>query len=258
VTYPDIAAAMPEIHRSFGPDDLEPLLAAAGVDGTVLVQAANDLTETALLLGVASQLDWVLGVVGWIPLGDAADTAAALDQFSDPALVGVRHLIHREPDPRWLSSPATIEALRVLAARGLAYDVCALAKGHLDNAPAVAEQVPDLTIVIDHLGGPYVRGDRWEPWASLIADTATHDRCFVKFSSLDPIDGSVERYRPYVEHVFEHFGDDRVMWASNWPATRRGESYQQMVDDSFALLPVPAGAATDAVFGANARRAYGC
>lgn len=258
IRYPDIARHMEAIHRPFLPGDLAPLLAEAGVRGTICVQAANDLDETELLLAVAREVGWMLGVVGWLPIHDAEATRRALDRFDDPLLVGSRFLIHREPDPSWLSSGPVLEALQVLAERDLVYELVALAKGHLDNAPAVIERVPELDLVIDHLGGPNVRGGRWEPWASLMAHAAEHPRCTVKLSGLDPVDGSIEGYRRHVEHVLEHFGPDRVMWASNWPATRFGDGYRVMLDDARSFLSALSPMELDAVLGGNARRVYGC
>lgn len=249
---------MPEINRRVAPDDLEPQLRLADVEATVLVQAANDSAETVLMLELASRTPWVLGVVGWLPLDTAETAAAALTAIAGhPKLVGIRYLIHRQPDPGWLSAPGRIAALRFLAQQGLAYEVVALAKGHLENALIIADQIPELTLVIDHLGGPHVRRNRWEPWASIMRELAQHSRCVVKYSGLDPFDGSVEEYRPYVEHIFDQFPARRIMWASNWPATRLGGSYQRIVDDSLSLLPDLALSDRAEVFEATARRTYG-
>jgi L-fuconolactonase len=155
-----------------------------------------------------------------------------------------------------LRTPPVLDALRVLAERGLVFDVCALAKGHLDNVPGVIEAVPELSLVIDHLGGPIVAGGRWEPWASLMACAAQHDRCMVKLSGFDPVDGSTEGYRPYVEHLFEHFGPDRILWASNWPATRLGAGYRELFDDAMRLVPSLDARQRRAVLGGTARRVY--
>jgi L-fuconolactonase len=94
-----------------------------------------------------------------------------------------------------------------------------------------------------------------------MSEAARRPNCVVKYSGLDPLDdGTVDAWRPYVDHVFEQFGAERVLWASNWPATRLGAdgSYQQIVDDSRRLLPSLAPSALDAVFGDNAERVYGC
>jgi L-fuconolactonase len=258
VRYPDLERAMPEINRRLAPDDLEPQLRSADVEGTVLVQAANDSAETVLMLELAAETPWLLGVVGWLPLETPETAAAALSAIAEhPKLVGIRYLIHRQPDPGWLSAPDRIEALRFLAQQGLAYEVVALAKGHLENALVIADQVPDLTLVIDHLGCPYVRRNRWEPWASIMSELAQRSRCVVKYSGLDPVDRSVEGYRPYVAHIFEQFPPERIMWASNWPATRLGDSYQLIVDDSFSLLPDLAESERTQVFEDTARATYG-
>jgi L-fuconolactonase len=256
IRYPDLESAMPEINRLLTPDDVAPQMRAAQVDGAIVVQAANDVAETRLLVDLASRIPWVLGVVGWVPLQNPDVTQDELARVLEPGLIGIRYLIHRETDPGWLSAPDRIESLRLLASRGLAYELLALAKGHLENALAIADRVPELTLVIDHLGGPYVRGKRWEPWASTMTELAQHSRCFVKYSGLDPIDGTVEAYQPYVEHVFEQFGPERIMWASNWPASRLGGPYQLLVDDSLRLLPPLTPPEQEQVFGDTARRTY--
>ncbi|HEX4018053.1 MAG TPA: amidohydrolase family protein [Frankiaceae bacterium] len=255
VRYPDLERAMPQINRRLAAADLEPELRTAGVDGTILVQAANDLAETRLLMEVAAGTPWVLGAVGWIPLESPDVAAAALAQVNGPELVGVRYLIHREPDPAWLSARPRLDSLRLLAV-GLVYELVTLAKGHLENAVAISERVPEVTLVIDHLGSPYVRGNRWEPWASIMSRLAQNSECVVKYSGLDPIDGSVEAYRPYVDYVFDTFGPERIMWASNWPASRLGGSYQLLVDDCLRLLPELTPTERELVFDATARRTY--
>jgi L-fuconolactonase len=196
--------------------------------------------------------------VGWVPLETPEAAATALAEIAGhPKLVGIRYLIHRESDPGWLSAPARIEALRVLAQQGLAYEVVALAKGHLENAVTLADQIPELTLVIDHLGSPYVQGRRWEPWASIMSDLAQHDQCVVKYSGLDQIGESVEEYRPYVDHVFDRFPAERITWASNWPASRLGGPYDLIVDDSLRLLPQLTPDERASVFETTARRTYG-
>jgi L-fuconolactonase len=87
-------------------------------------------------------------------------------------------------------------------------------------------------------------------------ELAQHPGCVVKYSGLDPIDGEVAAYRPYVEYLFEKFGPERIMWASNWPATRLGGSYQLIVEDSLGLLPELTSDERELVFDGTARRVY--
>lgn len=107
------------IHRSFGVDDLPP-----GFDHTVLVQVLADLDETREFLALAAASDRIAGVVGWVDL-TAPDVGDVLDSL--PAgLVGVRHLVQAEPDPRWLLRPDVQRGLRAVGARGLVYDLLTL------------------------------------------------------------------------------------------------------------------------------------
>ena len=259
VAYPDIERHMAAIHRTITPDDLQPQLVAAGVEGTVLVQAANDLAETALLLGRRGAARLGAG-------GRRVDAARRRGDDDGRARRGGRartsrraHAVAPRAGPARGSSHRRLDALRVLAQRGLVYDLVTIVKGHLDNAPVLLDAVPELTVVIDHLGSPHVRGDRWEPWASLMREAAQHPNCVVKFCGLDPLDdGTVDAWRRYVDHVFEQFGPQRVMWASNWPATRMGatariaRSWRTRCD---SCQPSPP-AEIDAVLGGNAERIY--
>ncbi len=77
------------LYRDFGPGDLAPLLAAAGITRTVLIQAAETEAETDFLLEIAAHTDYVAGVVGWVDML-ADDFSARLDHFSSAAKVG-RH-----------------------------------------------------------------------------------------------------------------------------------------------------------------------
>ena len=98
--YPWMTDEVAPLRRRFGPADLEPLLREHGVTGTVVVQARQSLDETRDLLAIAASTTSVLGVVGWVDL--TADVTAQLAEFEGTSLVGIRHLVHDEPDPEWL------------------------------------------------------------------------------------------------------------------------------------------------------------
>src|SRR5947209_1943413 len=95
------------IRRPFAPADLAPLLAAAGIERTVLVQTISSIDETREFLTTAATTDFIAGVVGWIDLTDPVVTDVLGELRSGPGgsfLVGIRHQVHDEPDPRWLLS----------------------------------------------------------------------------------------------------------------------------------------------------------
>ena len=166
VEYPWLVPEYGPIYRSFHPDELEPQIRAAGVDRTVLVQSANSFADTDAMLAQAAAHDWIGAVVGWVPLEDAPAAAAALDEryARQPRLRGVRHLNHNEADPDWLVRPDVIAGLRVLAARGLVFEVVAVYPLHLGHVPTLARACPDLRIVIDHLAKPPIASGDLTAW----------------------------------------------------------------------------------------------
>jgi L-fuconolactonase len=153
------------IFRSFEEGDLQPHLDECGVDGTVLVQSMDSYEDTDYMLEVAGRWPRVrargrLGAVGPRPRG-----GDRLDRYQqDPRFVGVRHLIHEDPDPDWLLRPDVGEGLALLAACGLTFDVVAVLPRHLEHVPVLAARYPDLRLVIDHLAKPPIKDKGWEPW----------------------------------------------------------------------------------------------
>jgi L-fuconolactonase len=138
------------LNRSYHIDELQPMRIEAGITGGVLIQAANNFEDTNWMLQVAAETDWIKGVVGWLPLMDPAFTATALKEYlGNPYFKGVRHLIHDEPDPRWLLQDTVIQSLSVLAAYDVPYDVVGVTTEHLRTALQVAEKVPDLRMIFD-------------------------------------------------------------------------------------------------------------
>ena len=216
------AAGLP-LNADFGPEDVEADVAAAGITGTVLVQAADSYEDTFYMLSVAARVPRVRGVVAWAPLDRAAEAEAALDLYaSSPVVRGIRVLNHNYDDPRWLLSDEVDAGLRLLAPRGLALDVVSVVPEHLVMLGELAARHPDLTLVLDHLAKPDIAGRGWEPWASLLADVATHPNVSVKISGLNTASAagwSWQDWLPYVDHAVAHFGSDRIMLGSDWPVS---------------------------------------
>jgi Amidohydrolase len=171
---------VPALRRSFHPDDLLPELKAAGVDYTIItVEAADGKAENEALLANTRVHAWIAGVVGWLPLDLPVEMEKAIDALiGERAFVGVRHLVNVEPDPDWIVRHEVLEGLRVLAARGLVFDYVGILPRHLEHVPWLAEYIPDLRIVIDHIGKPPIAARGWEPWASLLARAVREPKRF--------------------------------------------------------------------------------
>ena len=210
------------LNADFGPGDVEADVAAAGITGTVLVQAADSYEDTFYMLSVASRVPVVRAVVGWVPLDRAAEAEAALDSYATTVVCGIRVLNHNYPDPLWLLRDDVAVGVGLLAPRGLSLDVVSVAPEHLAMIVKLAARHPDLTIVLDHLAKPDIAGHGWEPWASLIAEVAAQPNVSVKISGLNIASGPEWTWRdwlPYVDHAVEQFGSGRVMLGSDWPVS---------------------------------------
>lgn len=246
------------LHASFGPEDAAPALADAGVDGAVLVQADDTSADTAYLLDVASRHPWVVGVVGWVKLDDPDVAAAQLDGLSShEVLRGIRHLVHDDPRPDFLELPSVRQSLRLVASRGLAFDVPDAWPGHLHLIPSLASELDELRIVVDHLGKPPRDEAARSAWRNALADVAAHPTTSVKFSGLTTATAaySADGLRRLWNDALDLFGPSRMMWGSDWPVS--GRAYGQIVEPIMDLISTLSPDERDAVLGRTAADVYG-
>jgi L-fuconolactonase len=246
------------IYRDFGPGDLTPLLAWTGIDGTVLVQAAATVAETRFLLELAAATPFVAGVVGWAPL-DAPDAGEMLATLArDPALKGVRPMIHDIPDVDWMLGPAVGAGLRAVEALGLTFDAL-VRPPHLGNLRRLLARHPTLRVVIDHAGKPEIAAGRFDAWAADMRALAKETPAWVKLSGLVTEAGvgwSVDQLRRYVEHLLEHFGADRLIFGSDWPVVTLRAGYGEWLAAVDALLAGLAPEARARIMGLTAIEVY--
>ncbi|MEO7124150.1 MAG: amidohydrolase family protein, partial [Lacisediminihabitans sp.] len=220
-------------------------------------QSSNSLPETLRL--VALERAEIAGVVGWVDL--AAQLEPQLGQIENVSrrpLVGVRHLVHIDPDPEWLARPDVSRGLTELAEHGLAYDLV-LRPSQLAMAAEVASAHPELRFVLDHLGGAPVGEDLGE-WRAGISALAAESNVVAKVSGiasgLRPGQWSVEDVRAVFGIALDSFGPDRLLYGSDWPLVELGggaKRWREAVDE---LANGLSSAERNALFSDNAREAY--
>jgi len=220
------------LNRNYELGELEIERQAAGITDGVLVQAANNLDDTNYMLDAASSSDWIKGIVGWLPLSEPKQTEKELKEkyYLNPYFRGVRHLIHDEPDVKWLLQKGVVESLQILAEHKLTYDVVAVLPAHIETAMRVAEKVPSLRMVFDHMSQPpIVSEEKFGSWGDLMKTASTNKNFFVKISGLGTTssrkDWSKENVQPYIEFALEHFGADRCFCGGDWPVSLLAGSY---------------------------------
>ncbi|WP_460464397.1 amidohydrolase family protein [Arthrobacter pigmenti] len=224
-------ASHPALARAFGPDDLVPELRAAKIDATILVQSADNPAENDRLKAYA-QSELVAGVVAWLPLSDPESAIAELDRITHwKKFCGVRAIISDDP-LEWLSSKGIIATFQEIARRGLTWDVVVVSSMQLAAVLKLAAAVPELRIVVGHLGRPPLESVGWQPWATDIGRLANYPNVALKISIGVDVLLSWERWQaidivPYVRWAGEMLGSARIMLASNWPVALMKTNYQQ-------------------------------
>ena len=202
------------LRRRYGPEDLEPLLRANHVSGTVVVQARQELAETRELLALAEVTPFVLGVVGWVDLtGDVPAQLAGLEG----RLVGVRHLVHDEPDPFWLLRDDVQQGIAAVGEAALVYDLL-VRTPQLPAAVETARLNPSVDFVLDHVAKRPKEDKAWREGVAALAELPNVS-CKISglFTEHDPVGTAAL--------ALELFGFERCMFGSDWPVSLLAVEY---------------------------------
>jgi L-fuconolactonase len=251
---PDLAP----IYRDFGLRDLAPHLAAAGIEGTILVQAAATEAETLYLLDIAESADLVRGVVGWTDF-DVADGVARIDALAErKLLVALRPMVQDLDDDDWLLRPSLSPLLAAMARHGLVFDALVKPR-HLPRLLRLVDSHPDLSFVLDHCGKPSLASGELETWQGDIARLAERPNIVCKLSGLvteAKPDWQVADLRQAVECVCTRFSPQRLLWGSDWPVVNLAGGYEKWFAATETLLTDLSPDEKAAIFGGNAARIY--
>jgi len=260
--YDWLDARLAPIDRSIDLGEALPEMAACGVDATILVQAADNAEDTAVMRRAAAAHREVVAIVGYAPLEDPAATARTIDAWrGDPLLVGVRNLIHDRADPDWILQPAVDESLGLLEDAGLAFDLVSVLPRHLELAPILSERHPRLRIVIDHLSKPPIGLDAVEPWWGAITVAAENPLTHAKVSGLysataDPAAWTTEAIRPFFDRALDVFGPERLMYGGDWPISVTAGGYRRVWEGLAPLFDALPATDRESVLGRTAARFY--
>ncbi|MDB6454076.1 amidohydrolase family protein [Falsirhodobacter sp. 20TX0035] len=251
---PDLVA----LYRDFGPEDLRPLLNAAGVTRTVLIQAAETEAETDFLLDLARTTDFVAGVVGWIDMFDDC-FAARLDHYAaQPKWVGLRPML-QEHDPARIGHPQFRTSLAEVARRGIPFDILTFPH-HLPAMIEALRAAPGLHAIVDHISKPDMTAPLEDAWVRDIRALAAVPGMHCKISGLVTEAGeewSADRIRPFFDIVADAFGPERLVFGSDWPVCTLAATYPKVLQLARDLLAYRFGAeAMAAIMEANGARFY--
>ena len=249
------------LKRDFLPSDLAPELTANGIAASVAVQAEQSEQETQFLLRLAESNPKITGVVGWIDLR-SPDLGKRLHELSrHKKLRGFRHIAQSEPDDHFLSGESFVRGVSQLTKYGFTYDILIYPK-QLPAACELVEKLPGQRFVIDHLAKPDVKNRTiCQEWARHMRAIAQNPEVRCKISGMvteadwrawKPTD-----FRPYLDVVFEAFGNERLLFGSDWPVCLLAASYKQVLGIVEEYLRGWPETEQSKIFGENADRFYG-
>jgi L-fuconolactonase len=251
---------MGSLRTDYLPGHLAPLLKAAGIDGTVSVQARQVVEESYWLLEFAEKNPFIKGVVGWVDLRSPKVVEQLEKLIRYPKLRGVRHVIHDEPDDRFMIREDFRRGLSRLKRYKLTYDLLVFPR-HLPIACELLKLFPKQPFVLDHIAKPLIKERILEPWRTDLGRLAKFTNVYCKVSGMvteaDWEHWEREDFTPYLDVVFECFGSKRIMIGSDWPVCTLASDYSRVIEIAADYLQKLSRDEQTDVWGENAKRFYG-
>lgn len=258
---------VPKIAKAHLPKDFTAATDGIDISGIVFVeadcQAGQKLGEVEWVDSLAQQDSRILGVVAAAAVDQgSAEVESQLKALREHALVrGVRHLI-QDREPGFATRPSFIEGIQMLPSYGFSFDLC-LKHAQLPEVIQLVESCPETDFVLDHIAKPGIADGTLDPWRRHIDALASLPQVVAcKLSGLITeakwTEWTTETLQPYVEHVVQAFGPDRLLYGSDWPVSVLAGGYQawwiSLYEILDALLVPPLD--QEKIYGTNARRVY--
>jgi L-fuconolactonase len=228
----------PKLKRTSLLADFDAARGPVAVDKIVFAEVAIDpglhLEEAAFIQDLAGKDPRLCGMVAHAPLEKGPAIEADLVKLKQHrTLRGIRRLIETERDPSFCLEPAFVEALRLLPKHDLTFDIC-VKHWALTFGIELARRCPEVTFILDHIGKPGIRHGLREPWWGQIREMAALTNVVCKVSGViteaDHARWRKEEVKPYIAHVIEAFGFDRVMYGSDWTVSQLSHAYPVFVE----------------------------
>eukprot|EP01060_Flectonema_neradi_P007946 TRINITY_DN1565_c1_g1_i1.p1 TRINITY_DN1565_c1_g1~~TRINITY_DN1565_c1_g1_i1.p1 ORF type:complete len:292 (+),score=65.28 TRINITY_DN1565_c1_g1_i1:71-946(+) len=207
----------------------------------------------------------LVGAIASAPLGfvEVDQLRKYLDTIKHPNLKGIRQLIQGK-EPGFGTTAKYIDGCKAIGEANLVVDFCV--KGQLDDCIALAEKCPDTTFVLDHIGKPNITAEGGvtdKDWEAKIAVLSKFKNVNVKISGIiTEVKGTTwtpALIEPYIKYVITTFSWDRVMYGSDWYASKLASDNYSVWINTLKDLPFIKEAGEEnqrKLFKLNAERVY--
>ena len=222
---------MSVIRRDFSPSDLAKVYQENSIDGCVAVQADQTLEETDFLIDLASNNNFIKGIVGWVDLR-AENIEEVLEKYSKEKIVkGFRHVVQGEPDHNFLLRPNFSRGISLLEKYNFTYDILVFPH-QLGSVLEFVKKFPNQKFVIDHIAKPYIKDGYFEGWATMMTAIGKHENVSCKMSGMvteaEYNTWTPEQIHPYMNVALEAFGSSRILFGSDWPVCLVAGNYSKI------------------------------
>ncbi len=226
----------PLAEGNFTLDDYKTLTEGLGVGGTLFMETGVDdpdyQQETRFVKSLADNSDnGMIGLISSIrPESDEA-FETWLEETIEMGVVGYRRILHVMPDDT-SQSDIFRNNVRKIGVSGKTFDICFL-PGQLPVACELAKACENTKLILNHCGVPDIAGDGLDPWRQDIKALAQIPNVICKLSGLmaycAPGTSSLETIEPYVDHVLNCFGPNRMVWGSDWPVVNLAKGLPEWI-----------------------------
>jgi predicted TIM-barrel fold metal-dependent hydrolase len=250
------------LYRTVLPKHFREVAAPLGVTGTVVVEASPLVEDNQWLLDLAKDEPWIVGIVGHLSPGGDGFAGHVARFAKNPLYRGIR--VNHADLKRGLENERFLDDLKSLADADLEVDLNGGPELPADVARA-AGKVKGLRIVINHCANLKIEGKAPPAdWLAGMKAAAGHENVWCKVSALveggsqggQPAPKEVDFYRPVLDALWTIFGEDRLIYGSNWPVSERFGSYETVFTIVATYFRGKGEAAAEKFFANNARAAY--
>ena len=260
ITYSWMNDKMDILKVDYQPVDLKKEIAEVGIDGVVSVQADQSLRETDDLLEYAKVNDFILAVVGWLPLAND-NVRDLMDKYADNSLLkGIRHVVQDEPDDDFILGEQFNRGVSLLKEYNWIYDIL-IYERQLSPSIQFVDCHPEQIFVLDHIAKPRIGDSMIEPWKTQMFEMAKRENVSCKLSGIATeanwSEWKKEDLIPYMDVALEAFGPDRMMFGSDWPVARLAVEYGPWVEICREFISTLSGDEQNLIEGDVASKVYG-
>lgn len=218
------------------------------------------MKETEYLLNLYHQSEFMAGVVGWLDL----DSTSFIEDYKrlkqEEGFIGIRPMLQDLNDDRWILRPKVMKNIEQLLIDDFPLDLL-ICPRHLPIVLELLQVFPKLRTVINHAAKPDIKNGITPYWMNYMSKIASFENVMCKLSGLiteaDHESWTYKDIEPFVHHLIDAFGTDRLMFGSDWPVCLQAGSYQEVYQLCERLLTQNiTGNNVSQVFGENANKFY--